>query len=195
MSHSYDLSETPFGCNHVGQLLEKYRPWSRIFVRQFLQGKIGRRIDESDIIQMTWLDVVKNIEQFNGETEAEFFGWLKAILNNNLKNVIRDNKAELRDIRKEHDFAVEMDSASIHWWEPVAPGSSPSNRLIKGEQAISLAAAVEALPDRQRQAVILRHLEGKKLSEVTEEMDTTADAVVSLLRRGMQNLKSELDSD
>ena len=157
-----------------------------------LYGEIGKRVDESDVIQATWLDAVRKLEQFNGSTEGEFFAWLKRILENNLKNVIRDNLAGKRDVRREKDFQSDMDSASLHWWEPVAQGSSPSNRMIKGESALKLAAAIDLLPGSQRTAIELRHLQGMKLSEVCKEMEKSADAVVSLIRRGMLSLKKTL---
>ena len=103
--------------------------------------------------------------------------------------------AELRDFRKEHDFAAEMESASIRWWEPFAPGSSPSNRLVQGEKALALAQAIEKLPDDQKTAIALRHLDGKKLSEISDHMRRTVDAVVGLMRRGVIQLKAERKSD
>ena len=109
-----------------------------------------------------------------------------------MKNAVRDNMAELRDIRVENDFAMDADTATLQWWEPVAVGSTPSGRLIEGERAIQLANAMESLPDNQRIAIELRHLNGMKLSEVGEEMGKTPDAVVSLIRRGMQTLKNWL---
>lgn len=177
----------------IGALLERYRPWSRVFVRQYVYGKLGRRIDESDVIQNAWLSVAQNLDQFRGTTEAEFFAWLKVILNNNLKNVIRDNTAHVRDFRVEQDFAATMDTASICWWEPAAQDSTPSQRLIRGEKAIELAKAMEELPESQKVAIELRHLSGLKLTDVCKAMDKTPDAVVSLIRRGMKCLRASLD--
>lgn len=176
----------------VGELLENYRPWCRVFIRQSLFGQLGRRIDESDVIQSTWLDVIRKLDQFNGKSEAEFFAWLKKILENNLKNAFRDNMAVKRDFRREQDFGMQMGSASLNWWEPIAPDSTPSNKFLNGESALRLAKAIESLPENQRTAVELRHLQGMKLREVCDAMDKTSDAVVSLLRRGLKTLSATL---
>lgn len=178
--------------SNVGELLENYRPWCRVFVRQSLFRQLGRRLDESDVIQSAWVDVIRKLDTFKGKTEPEFFGWLKKILENNLKNVIRDNMADKRDFRVEQDFAIQLDSVSLNWWEPVAPGSTPSNRMLKGESALRLAEAIESLPESQRTAVELRYLQGMKLKEVCDAMDKTSDAVVSLLRRGLKKLSVTL---
>lgn len=192
MSQEKVLPRSILDKSHVGDLLETYRPWCRIFVRQSLFNQLGRRLDESDVIQATWVDAIRKLEQFNGTTEGEFFGWLRKILENNLKNVIRDNMADKRDFRREQDFALQDNSVSLNWWEPVTPDSTPSNKAVNGESALRLAEAIESLPVSQRAAIELRHLQGLKLCEVCEVMDKTSDAVVSLLRRGMQKLESIL---
>ena len=192
MNSPNTLPPNGFDKSVVGELLENYRPWCRIFVRQSLFNQLRKRLDESDVIQSTWVDVIRKLDSFKGKTEAEFFGWLKKILDNNLKNVIRDNMAEKRDFRREQDFAIQLDSVSLNWWEPVAPGSTPSNRMLKGESALRLAEAIEALPENQRTAIELRHLQGLKLKEVCDAMDKSPDAVVSLLRRGLEKLSVTL---
>jgi RNA polymerase sigma-70 factor (ECF subfamily) len=188
LNHSKFIIDT----ESLGQHLANYRPWCRLHVRKLLYRQLGRRIDESDVIQSAWMEAFRKLDQFRGESEAEFFGWLKKILDNNLKNVIRDNMADKRDFRKEHELGAPMESASIQWFEPVAPGSSPSNRVIKGESALELASAMETLPENQRVAIELRHLQRLKLSEVCGEMGKTPDAVMSLIRRGMIKLSETL---
>lgn len=176
----------------IGRLLESYRPWSRVFVRQQLAGNLRQRVDESDVIQNAWLSVVRNLDQFRGATEQEFFVWLRTILQNDLKNTFREHMAEKRDIRKEQAMAVLDDDVSIQWVIPTADDSTPSNRMIRGERALQLAKALEELPESQRQAIELRHLQGLKLADVADEMERTADSVVSLLRRGMIKLNTLL---
>lgn len=175
--------------------LESYRPWCRVFVRQSLFGAIGRRIDESDVIQATWVEVLRKIDQFRGSTEGEFFGWLRTCLQNNLRNALREHTAAKRDVRRERDFSIEMDSATLYWFEPEAPDGSPSDHAIQGEQALALAEALETLPDSQRHAIELRHLSGLPLSEVAEVMGKTPDAVVGLMRRGVKTLNARLRVD
>lgn len=176
----------------LAERLESYRPWCRVFVRQSLFGAVGRRLDESDVIQSTWVEVLRKADQFRGSTEAEFFGWLRTCLQNNLRNAVREHTAAKRDVRREQDFAIEMDSATLHWFEPQAPGESPSDHAIEGERALALAKGLETLPDSQRQAIELRHLNGLPLSEVAATMEKTPDAVVSLMRRGIKTLNARL---
>ena len=56
----------------------------------------------------------------------------------------------------------------------------------------ALNAALQSLPDRQRQAVILRHLEGVSNPEIATIMDIGVEAVESLTARGKRALKAAL---
>ncbi len=174
----------------LNQLLEKYRPWCKLYLSQRLFSQLGKRLDDSDVIQAAWIQLVANQAQFRGTTESEFFAWMKKILDNKLKNILREETAQRRDFRREHN---ESDTATLSWWEPTSRASSPSERIIQGEQVVSLAKAIEQLPKMQRQAIELRHLMGKGLAEVSSEMSKSPDAVVSLLRRGIIRLRKILD--
>lgn len=65
-------------------------------------------------------------------------------------------------------------------------------RLQDGARAAALERALAALPERQRQAVVLRHLEGLPNPEIAEIMGLTVEAVESLSARGKRGLKAQL---
>lgn len=71
-----------------------------------------------------------------------------------------------------------------------APGAVAG--LIAADRAAALAAALAALPDRQRQAVVLRHLEGLTNPEIAAVMDIGVEAVESLTARGKRALAAQL---
>jgi RNA polymerase sigma factor (sigma-70 family) len=56
----------------------------------------------------------------------------------------------------------------------------------------ALQAALAALPDRQRQAVVLRHIEGLSNPEIAQIMDLGVEAVESLTARGKRALAAQL---
>lgn len=73
--------------------------------------------------------------------------------------------------------------------DPPDPGPGAVAALLEGDRALALQAALMALPERQRQAVILRHLEGLANPEIAAIMDLGVEAVESLTARGRQGLK------
>ncbi|GAA0285547.1 RNA polymerase sigma factor [Rhodovulum strictum] len=70
--------------------------------------------------------------------------------------------------------------------EDDAPGAEA--RLIAQARADALDAALAALPERQRQAVILRHIEGLSNPEIAGIMEIGIEAVESLTARGKRAL-------
>ena len=65
-----------------------------------------------------------------------------------------------------------------------ADQTSPSQRVIRHEQLIRLADALGQLPDDQRQAVEMRHLQGLATAEIAERMKRSVAAIGGLLQRG-----------
>jgi len=65
-------------------------------------------------------------------------------------------------------------------------------RLIEADRVLALDKALAALPDRQRQAVVLRHIEGLTNPEIAAVMDIGVEAVESLVARGKKGLAALL---
>ncbi len=64
--------------------------------------------------------------------------------------------------------------------------------MTETDRARALQAALDALPERQRQAVVLRHLEGLSNPEIARIMDIGVEAVESLTARGKRALAAAL---
>jgi RNA polymerase sigma-70 factor (ECF subfamily) len=71
-----------------------------------------------------------------------------------------------------------------------APGSEA--RMMSANRAEALQVALNALPDRQREAVVLRHIEGLSNPEIAQVMDIGVEAVESLTARGKRALTAAL---
>ena len=66
------------------------------------------------------------------------------------------------------------------------------DQMMRRRRAGSLQDALARLPERQRLAVILRHLEGASNPQIAEVLGASVEAVESLLSRGIRSLKSDL---
>ncbi len=71
-----------------------------------------------------------------------------------------------------------------------SPGSEA--RMMSANRAEALQVALNALPDRQREAVVLRHIEGLSNPEIAQVMDIGVEAVESLTARGKRALTAAL---
>lgn len=64
----------------------------------------------------------------------------------------------------------------------------PLEAMIQADRMAALDAALAALPDRQRAAVVLRHIEGLTNPEIAALLDVGVEAVESLTARGKRRL-------
>jgi RNA polymerase sigma-70 factor (ECF subfamily) len=175
--------------------LEKYRAYLALLARLQVDPRLQGKIDLSGVVQQTLLEAHQAAGQLQGRSEAEVTGWLRRALANNLNDEVRRLGADKRNVAREQSLqtALEESSARLEAWLAVET-SSPSERLIRQERALELAAALDRLPENQRRAVEVRHLQGKSLAEVAGELGCSKSAVVGLLHRGVQKLR-ELLSD
>lgn len=76
--------------------------------------------------------------------------------------------------------------------DPPDPSPGPVAAMAADARAEALEAALMELPDRQRQAVILRHIDGLSNPEIARIMDIGVEAVESLTARGKRKLAALL---
>ena len=91
----------------LGRLLERYRGFLLMLAHRYLSEKLRRRIDPADIVQLTYLEAKRDLPSFRGETPAEFAGWLRGMLKNNVATAVtRHVTTQKRYIKREIDPAA-----------------------------------------------------------------------------------------
>jgi len=76
--------------------------------------------------------------------------------------------------------------------EPIDETPSVTDQMTAQERAIALNAGMATLPDRQREALHLRHFDDLSNIEIAKIMDTTVEAIESLLGRAKRGLADRL---
>jgi RNA polymerase sigma-70 factor (ECF subfamily) len=178
----------------LNELCSRYRPFLQTIAAMKVGRALEQRVDASDIVQETEIEMVRGIQGFRGNTEPELSAWLKQILRRNIADKVRDNRAGIRDLRREQYLDGASASASLTWMHPVGREDSPSQFVMNGEAALRFATALQALPDIQAEVLRMRYMEGMKLSEIATAVNKTAGAVAGLLRRGQEALREQIGS-
>jgi RNA polymerase sigma-70 factor, ECF subfamily len=173
--------------------LERFRPYLRLIARLHLPAALKGKLDASDVVQDALVRALQHLEQFRGATEAELTGWLRRILATTLANAARDWARGKRDAGREVPLEQQIHDSSARLEAVLAADqTSPSLAAVRQEGLLRLAAAVEALPDDQREAVTLYHLRQVPLDRVAEQMDRTPAAVAGLIKRGLKQVRAAL---
>jgi len=172
----------------LGELLEKYRGHLRHLAENLLDDRAARRLDASDLVQQTCLSVHKQIADFEGNDAAQFAAWLRQIHERNVRNAVRDQvHAGKRAVTREERLADrDVQAAGQH---------TPSQQIVRNEDAQRLAQAIAQLPEDEQEALRRRYLEGQSLLEVASAMGLTKDALVWLMKRAMKNVKRILGDE
>jgi len=173
--------------------LERYRNYLHLLARLQLDPRLKSKLDASDVVQQTLLEAHQAAGQFRGQSEGERRGWLRQILARNLTNAVRDFCRAKRDLAREYSMplSVEESSARLESWL-AAEQSTPSQQADRLEQSLRLADALAALPEAQREAVVLRHWQGWSLADVSRHLGRSPAAVAGLLHRGLKELRARL---
>ena len=170
-----------------------------MLAHRYLSDRLRRRIDPADIVQLTYLEAKRDLAAFRGATPAEFAGWLRGMLKNNVATAVtRHVTTQNRSIRREVDDSPAADQGSqVGGWIQQLPGSktSPSGVVIRSEAVVALMSALHELPETQAEAIRLRYMEGLPLSEIVERMGKSDTAVAGLLKRGLQKLRVIMKSE
>jgi RNA polymerase sigma-70 factor (ECF subfamily) len=74
-----------------------------------------------------------------------------------------------------------------------AEASSPSQQAIRQEELLRMAESLHSLPESQRRAIEMHHLQGLPLAEIATLLETTKAAVAGLLHRGLKALRMQLE--
>jgi RNA polymerase sigma-70 factor (ECF subfamily) len=173
--------------------LETCRPYLRLLAQLNLPPGLRSKIDASDIAQETMLQALQALAQFRGQSEPEVRAWLRQILARKLIHASRDFGREKRDLARERSIEEALDNSSvrIEGWL-AGDESSPSQRAERNEQTARLADALAALPEAQREAVVLHYWQGWTVAAIAEFSGSSNAAVAGLLKRGLQRLRREL---
>ena len=143
------------GDNGLG--IEHHRGYLRALARLQVAARpwLAPKLDASDLVQQTLLKAHAARDQFRGRTPEELAAWLRQILARTLANALRSLGQAKRDAGAEQSMEVDLDASCgrLDAWL-AADQTSPSERVGQNERADRLAAAVAALPDDQREAIL-----------------------------------------
>lgn len=173
---------------------EKYRQYLWLLAQLQVDRRLQGKVDLSGVVQQTLLEAHLDKVQVLSQPSDQRLAWLRRVLANNLADEIRKAKADKRDARRERSLHIDIENSSIRLEALIASdNSAPDARLEKRERAVQLAEALNRLPESQREALVMQHWQGYSLAEIAAHMGRTPAAVAGLLRRGLSQLRSELN--
>ena len=148
---------------------------------------LGDESDAQDVAQQVFIRVWKSAGRY--EPTAKFTTWLFKITRNLVFNEIRRRKRHPTDSLDrplgpdESDRPRQMADAGV---------KSPDTVLLDQEMQAAIQKAIDALPETQRMAVILRRYDHISYEEIGEILELSVPAVKSVLFRARTELRERL---
>jgi RNA polymerase sigma factor (sigma-70 family) len=151
--------------------------------------QLRQREDAMDAVQDAMLRLVKHYRDKPAVEWSPLF-W----------GILRRRIVDLQRRRKVRSIVVgwlgggrDDDGDELPSWEPADHGPGPLDRLHDVQSYADMAAAVRQLPQRQREAFMLRMLEGLDVAETARAMGCSEGSVKTHLSRAMHHLRDQLE--
>ena len=161
------------------------RDAAQALASRLLPGVLGQatrmlsdRIEAEDVAQDAMMRLWKIAPDWR-DGEAQISTWLYRVVANLCTDRLRKRK---------RSGAIGMDQVA----EPADPAPGAPEQIQTNARMAALSDALAKLPERQAQAVALRHLDGLANPEIAEIMDISVRSVESLTARGKRALASLL---
>ena len=147
---------------------------------RFTWSQLGNEELATEATQETATRFIQNIDSFRGQ--GKLSTWILGIANNVCREFRRKNS-------KWNQTAEEVFNQ--------VPGenSLPLSELVSIETKCELTDAINQLPERQREAIVLRYFESLSVAEVAQVMKVSEGTVKATVSSAIKNLKPKLSND
>ncbi|MBI3350573.1 MAG: sigma-70 family RNA polymerase sigma factor [Burkholderiales bacterium] len=153
-------------------------------VERLLSRSVRDPADVADLCQETFLAAYRALPAFRGE--SAFYTWLYRIAVNAAKRH-HGQRARLRPME-----SLDDDEGTFGTDATPSDDATPESLLASRQLALGLNEAVEALADDQRQALLLREVDGLSYDEIADLMNCPPGTVRSRIFRAREAVAARL---
>jgi RNA polymerase sigma-70 factor (ECF subfamily) len=178
------------------RLLAQHRSRLRQMVGVYLDRRLAARIDPSDVVQEALAEAAQGLAGYLRERPLPFYPWLRQFAWQRLLQLQRHHiHTQRRSVDREvsWDIALPDQSADALADRLLTSGTSPSRRLMREEVRMRVQAAMNQLEKRDREILVMRHLEEMSAAEIAAILGISEGAVRVRLLRALTRLRNLLD--
>jgi RNA polymerase sigma-70 factor, ECF subfamily len=155
-------------------LFSRYRDRLQRMVRLRLSRRLAGRIDDSDVLQESFLEIARRLEDYVKEPRLPFYLWLRHMTGLKLVEVHRRHLGlQCRDADREvtlHRGGLPMaDSVSLAA-QLLGSLTTPSQAAIRAETRLFVQQALNDMDPIDREVLVLKHFEQLSTSEIAQTL-------------------------
>src|SRR6516165_3324080 len=178
------------------QLFSHYRDRLKRMVHLRLSRRLQGRVDDSDVLQESFLEIAKKLNDYVQNPSLPFYLWLRHMTGLKLAEVHRRHLGtQLRDADREvtlHRGGLpEADSASLAA-QLLGTLTTPSQAAIKAETRLLVQEALNGMDPIDREVLALKHFEQLSTAEIAEVLGLSKAGAGSRYLRAIKRLREIL---
>ena len=176
----------------VGQVLLTYRDQLKRVVNSRLDTRLRSRMDESDVVNDVLAVACESLPAWLSD-EKPLYACLHRLVRNRLSAIYRDQVvAQKRSVEKETPLGISNESMLQLCRRLGARGDTPSRDAVQREMQQRLRRELDALPELDREVIVLRTLEGTPAREVAAVLGVTESAIRMRHLRALERLRTAM---
>jgi RNA polymerase sigma-70 factor (ECF subfamily) len=178
------------------RLLERNRARLRQLVAIRLDRRVAARVDPSDVVQDTLTEAARRLDEYLIDRPLPFYPWLRQIAQERLADVYRQHvRAGRRSVTREEPPPLPGESMVALAERILDRNGGASTGFRRAERRARLRAAMDQLAERDRDVLVLRHLEQLSTREAAAVLRISEGAVKVRLLRALQRLRDQLGEE
>ena len=179
----------------LAQLFTAYRPRLARMIEFRLDRRLVRRIDPDDVLQEAYIDATRRLPDYLAAPQVSLYVWLRQLTWQTLLMMHRKHLSRKRHPGQE--VSVSDDGAGDGTTYSLADAvlgslTSPSQAVMREEQAAKLRSAFNSMEDLDREVLALRHFEQLSNQEVAEVLGLSKTAASNRYIRALSRLRDVL---
>ncbi|HEY1378383.1 MAG TPA: sigma-70 family RNA polymerase sigma factor [Gemmataceae bacterium] len=178
------------------QLFARHRGRLKRMVAVRLDRRAAARVDPSDVVQEALAEAAVRLDGYLRDRPVSFYPWLRQLAADRLADAHRRHvRAGRRTVTREEPPPLPGESVLALADRLLAADANPGAGLSRAERRARVRAALDRLPDRDREVLVLRHLEQLSTREAAAVLGATEGAVKVRLLRALQRMRDLLDEE
>lgn len=168
-------------------------------VKRQLHPILLKRLSYEDVLQSAFEAAVRRLEYFSMSPEVPVYFKLRTVVVQTLTDLERKHlQSRSRDAFREQELApdanvsVPGEAVGMNWGQIAADVTSPSSHVEREERRVLLKQALAALPEKDRQILVLRHFDEMGNAACAEVLGIDAKAASIRYVRALERLQQRL---
>ena len=169
----------------ISEAIERERPRLRNFIRR----RVGDRSDAEDILQEVFSELVEAYRMMKPLEQVT--AWLFRVARNRITDLFRSKK---REASKEPAVTTE-DGETLEWEDLLpAPDAGPESAYARSVLLEEMDAALDELPEEQREVFVAHELLGYSFKELAEQTGISVNTLLSRKHYAVLYLRERLQA-